>query len=133
AVSYVPLYAGMHAFASPPNVMMLTALVTVQVIFVTMVYGPIAAFLVELFPAKIRYTSMSLPYHLGNGEFGGWLPFAATALATWAAAHWKDPSGAPAGWTLYAGLAYPIAIALVTVVVGALFLPETHQVRIWDE
>jgi len=90
------------------------------VLYVTMVYGPIAAFLVELFPAKIRYTSMSLPYHLGNGEFGGFLPLVASSIVV-------------ATGNIYAGLAYPIVIALVTFVIGSLYLPETNHVRIWDE
>lgn len=84
-------------------------LVFIQVVFVTLVYGPIAAFLVELFPTKIRYTSMSLPYHIGNGVFGGLVPFIATALVT--------GSG-----NKLAGLYYPMGIALVTLVVGGIFL-----------
>jgi MFS family permease len=132
ALAYVPLYAGMKACSQPVMVPALIGLVWVQVVFVTMVYGPIAAFLVELFPARIRYTSMSLPYHLGNGEFGGWLPFAATAIAAFAASHWQT-DGKPDAWTLYAGLAYPIVVALTTVLVGSLLVPETHRVRIWDE
>jgi MFS family permease len=98
----------------------MTALVLVQVLFVTMVYGPIAAFLVELFPARIRYTSMSLPYHIGNGVFGGLVPFVGTALVSAT----KDP---------YAGLYYPMAVALVTLVVGTWLLPERRDVRMHDE
>src|SRR5262249_28775279 len=82
---------------------------TLMVLSVTMVCGPIAAFLVELFPTRIRYTSMSLPYHLGNGWFGGMLPLLATAMAA--------GSG-----DIYRGLWYPIGVSLLTVVVGALFL-----------
>src|ERR671938_2019344 len=63
-----------------PNILVETILVWIQIIYVTMVYGPIAAFLVEFFPARIRYTSLSIPYHLGNGEFGGWLPFIQTGI-----------------------------------------------------
>jgi MFS family permease len=85
----------------------------ILVLFVTMVYGPIAAFLVELFPTRIRYTSMSLPYHIGNGWFGGMLPLLATAIM------------ASTG-NIYAGLWYPIAVSFLTFVVGALFLPETR-------
>ena len=90
------------------------AILTIFLIYVTMVYGPIAAFLVELFPTKIRYTSMSLPYHIGNGWFGGMLPLLATAVV---------------GWTgnIYAGLYYPIGVALMTVVIGGLFLRETKD------
>jgi len=89
----------------------------IMVIYVTMVYGPIAAFLVELFPTKIRYTSMSLPYHIGNGWFGGMLPLLATALV------------AKTG-DIYYGLWYPIIVALMTVVIGFLFLKDTRGVNI---
>ena len=84
-----------------------------MVIYVTMVYGPIAAFLVELFPTRIRYTSMSLPYHIGNGWFGGMLPLLATALVA-------------ATGDIYYGLWYPIIVALMTVVIGFLFLKDTR-------
>jgi len=106
--------------ASNPNTVMITLLIFVMLLFVTMVYGPIAAFLVESFPAKIRYTSVSLPYHFGNGYFGGWLPFIATALV------------ASTG-NIYAGLWFPIGIALMTFVVGMIFLKETNHVSIHDE
>jgi len=99
------------------NMPLLILLVLVQVIFVTMVYGPIAAFLVELFPARIRYTSMSLPYHIGNGWFGGMLPLTATALVA-ARGH------------IYAGLWYPIIVSAVTFVIGAIFIRETRDHRI---
>ena len=89
----------------------------VMLIYVTMVYGPIAAFLVELFPTNIRYTSMSLPYHIGNGWFGGMLPLLATALVAW--------SG-----DIYYGLWYPIIVAVMTAIIGALFLRETKNVDI---
>ena len=85
----------------------------IMVIYVTMVYGPIAAFLVELFPTRIRYTSMSLPYHIGNGWFGGMLPLLATALVA-------------ATGDIYYGLWYPIIVALMTVVIGFLFLKDTR-------
>jgi MFS family permease len=106
--------------AANPNVAALIGLVFIQVVFVTMVYGPIAAYLVEAFPAKVRYTSMSLPYHIGNGVFGGLLPVIGLAVCA-------------ATGSIYAGLAYPIIVALITVVVGTKFLPETKHVRIWDE
>ena len=93
------------------------AILTLLVIYVTMVYGPIAAMLVELFPARIRYTSMSLPYHIGNGWFGGFLPTIAFAIVA-------------ATGNIYSGLWYPVAVALITVVVGALLLPETRHRRI---
>jgi len=88
------------------------AILTLFVIFVTMVYGPIAALLVELFPARIRYTSMSLPYHIGNGWFGGFLPTIAFAIVA-------------ATGNIYSGLWYPVILAGLTVIVGALLLPET--------
>ena len=94
-------------------------ILTILVLYVTMVYGPIAALLVELFPARIRYTSMSLPYHIGNGWFGGFLPTIAFAIVA-------------ASGNIYAGLWYPIIVAGVTVVVGLLLLPETRQRPIDD-
>jgi MFS family permease len=102
-------------------------LVLIQVVLVTMVYGPIAAFLVEIFPARIRYTSMSLPYHIGNGVFGGLTPFIATYLYEVS----KDearPEGDP-----FAGLWYPIAVAALSVVVGVLFLSNKKKGDIDDE
>ena len=99
------------------NKPMVVAILTLLVIYVTMVYGPIAAWLVELFPTRIRYTSMSLPYHIGNGWFGGFLPAISFALV------------AGTG-NMYFGLWYPICIALLTVVVGTLFLRETKDVDI---
>ena len=106
--------------APNPNVLALIALVFIQVVFVTMVYGPIAAYLVEAFPAKVRYTSMSLPYHIGNGVFGGMLPLIGLSVCA-------------ATGSIFAGLAYPIIVALITFVVGTKYLPETREVRIWDE
>jgi MFS family permease len=120
AISYYPIYQAMKAYADPLNPVMLTVLVFIQVIFVTMVYGPIAAFLVEAFPARIRYTSMSLPYHFGNGWFGGFLPLISTALV----ARTNN---------IYAGLIYPIVVATLTFVIGSLYLKESHTHRIWDE
>ncbi|WP_119079453.1 MFS transporter [Chitinophaga alhagiae] len=93
------------------NLIWLIVLVLIQVIFVTMVYGPIAAFLVELFPTRIRYTSMSLPYHIGNGVFGGLLPAIATLMVQKTGNH-------------LAGLVYPVAIALICLVVGVIFIKE---------
>ena len=139
ALTYVPIYMAMKSVANPsgaPKVLWadlssgqlaaMVALVFVQLVYVTMVYGPIAAFLVELFPTKIRYTSMSLPYHLGNGWFGGFVPLIATAVTASQVA--KDTFGAA---SIYAGLLYPIAVALVTVVVGGVFIKETkdHQIE----
>jgi MFS family permease len=103
---------------SSGNFWLMVLLVLIQVIYVTMVYGPIAAFLVELFPTRIRYTSMSLPYHIGNGIFGGLTPLIATRLFDV-----SKTSAAPAG-DPFVGLWYPIAIAAVCLVIGALYLPN---------
>ncbi|HRE43239.1 MAG TPA: MFS transporter, partial [Terricaulis sp.] len=96
------------------NKPMVVAILALLVIYVTMVYGPIAAMLVELFPARIRYTSMSLPYHIGNGWFGGFLPTTSFAIVA-------------ATGNIYYGLWYPIGIAVMTLVIGLLFLPETYK------
>jgi MFS family permease len=96
------------------NYPMTLLILFIMLIYVTMVYGPIAAFLVELFPTRIRYTSMSLPYHIGNGWFGGMLPLLATAMVA-------------ASGDIYYGLWYPIGVALMTVVIGTLFLRETKD------
>ncbi len=111
--------AGYPAKANPDqiNIPMLILLLTILVVYVTMVYGPIAAWLVELFPTRIRYTSMSLPYHIGNGWFGGFLPTISFALVA-------------ATGNIYQGLWYPIIIAVMTLVIGTLFLPETKDVDI---
>ena len=111
--------AGYPTRADPAaiNRPMLLVLLTILVFYVTMVYGPIAAWLVEMFPTRIRYTSMSLPYHIGNGWFGGFLPTTAFAIVALTG-------------NIYSGLWYPVIVALVTVIVGALFLPETKDVDI---
>jgi hypothetical protein len=96
------------------NKPLIVGIIFILMIYVTMVYGPIAAFLVELFPTKIRYTSMSLPYHIGNGWFGGFLPFTATFLAI-------------SYGNIYYGLWYPIIVATMTLVIGTLFLRETKD------
>ncbi|HUC52711.1 MAG TPA: MFS transporter [Candidatus Cybelea sp.] len=106
--------------AANPNVPMLVLLVLIQVVYVCMVYGPIAAYLVEAFPAKIRYTSLSLPYHIGNGVFGGLLPLIGL-------------SSCAATGNILAGLYYPMIVASMTFIVGSLFLKETHGHKIWDE
>jgi MFS family permease len=97
------------------NIAMLLVLLTILVIYVTMVYAPIAAMLVEMFPTRIRYTSMSLPYHIGNGWFGGFLPTTAFAIV------------ASTG-NIYSGLWYPVIIAVITLVIGTLFVKETKDV-----
>ena len=121
ALSYAPLYAGMQAFGKPLNVPVMIGLVFVQVVWVTMVYGPIAAFLVEFFPARIRYTCLSLPYHLGNGEFGGFTPLIFFAVY-----------GATGG-NLYLALLWPILVPIMTFVIGMIWLPETKDTKIWEE
>ena len=145
ALTYVPIYNLMIQFAHPqgtlatsgalvgkyvgadgvasvaqPEILPLIALVFVQVLYVTMVYGPIAAFLVEFFPARIRYTSLSIPYHIGNGWFGGFLPLIAGAVIA-------------ATGNLLASLIYPIVVAVMTLIIGGLFIRESRHVRIWDE
>jgi MFS family permease len=106
--------------ADNANQPLLVLYVWLQVILVCMIYGPIAAYLVEAFPAKVRYTSVSLPYHIGNGVFGGLLPLIGLGLC------------ASTG-NIYAGLYYPIGVAALTFVVGTIFLKETHGTLIWNE
>ena len=127
AITYYPLFMGLKYFANPdlvdkpsPNVFGVTAILFVLMVYVTMVYGPIAAFLVELFPTRIRYTSMSLPYHIGNGVFGGLLPLISTALTT-------------STGNIYMGLVYPIGIALLTVIIGAITIKESKDHRLIDD
>jgi MFS family permease len=159
AVTYVPIYGLMYNAAhvtigpngvitkADPDSVVLVALVWIQVIYVTMVYGPIAAFLVEYFRAKVRYTSLSIPYHFGNGWFGGLLPLTFTGLvgATFPAGSASyvpflgifdlrgfNPANDPNG-NIYIGLSYTIIVALMTVIVGTLFLHEPKGVKIWAE
>lgn len=106
---------------SDMNFWIMVFLVFVQVIFVAMVYGPIAAFLVELFPTRIRYTSMSLPYHIGNGIFGGLTPLIATSIYV-ASISESNPEGDP-----YAGLYYPIVVAAISFVIGMIFLSNKRK------
>ena len=151
ALAYFPIFNAMHGFTNPvpetdpatpatmvaqdPNILGLTVMVFLMIVLVTMVYGPIAAFLVEFFPAKIRYTSLSLPYHLGNGEFGGWLPFIASFMVASAAAGgvFAGLAGITPGGGIFVGLWYPIAIAIMSLIIGGLWIRETKDVRIWDE
>ena len=112
---------------SPSAFWAMTFFVFLQIFYVTMVYGPIAAFLVELFPTRIRYTSMSLPYHIGNGIFGGLTPYIATRLVT------ESKNFSPDGNTdPYFGLWYPIAIASVCFVIGLLYLPGKNDEDVSD-
>jgi MFS family permease len=168
AITYLPIYQAMVEAANvkrdatglitgaDPNTLLLIGLVWIQVVYVTMVYGPIAAFLVEYFRAKVRYTSLSIPYHFGNGWFGGLLPLLFTGLvgATYPEGSksyvpfltnfmglpiktdislrqfnvTNDPNG-----NIYLGLAYTIIVAVMTVVVGTLFLREPRGAKIWHE
>ena len=123
ALTFLPIYHAMvNSSPDPknPNMVVLVLLVFVQVIYVTMVYGPIAAFLIEAFPARIRYTSFSLPYHIGNGWFGGTLPLFASYIVA------KTHNN-------YAGLYWPIGVALMTFLVGTFALSESHRTEIWKE
>ena len=106
--------------ATGVNEPLIVLFVWLQVILVCMIYGPIAAYLVEAFPAKVRYSSVSLPYHIGNGVFGGLLP----VTGLWLCASTGN---------IYAGLYYPIAIAAITFIVGSFLLKETHGTLIWEE
>ncbi len=113
--------AGYPTKADPNGVnhVMMIGILVILVIYVTMVYGPIAAMLVEMFPTRIRYTSMSLPYYVGNGWFGGFLPTTAFAMVA-------------ATGDIYYGLWYPIVIALMTFVIGMLFIKEPKDNKISD-
>ena len=125
-LTYIPIYTAMASFApfigNPADKVlnpayspfMLGVLAFIQVVYVTLVYGPIAAFLVELFPTRIRYTSMSLPYHIGNGVFGGLVPIIGLILI--------QNTG-----NNFAGLWYPMGIAAICFVIGAIFLRETNK------
>ena len=129
-VSYIPVFETM--LANKDNPVVLTALVFYMVILVTMVYGPIAAFLVEFFPAKIRYSSMSLPYHVGNGVLGGLVPAMGASLAATSLAAVSLPLVGVIGPLV--GLLYPMGVAALGVVVSVTAIPNTtSDTRIWDE
>jgi MFS family permease len=135
ALTYVPLFMALKHFSNPDglpkadpaqiNIFALIVIVVIMMVYVCMVYGPIAAFLVELFPTRIRYSSMSLPYHLGNGWFGGFLPLIATAVT---ASDWAKSSFG--NGAIYTGLIYPIFVCLVTLIVGGVFIKETKDHKI---
>ena len=130
ALTYIPIYMGMKHFSNPDalpaadpaqiNWAAMIALLAVQMIYACMVYAPLGAYLVELFPTRIRYTSMSVSYHLGVGWFGGFLPLIATALTASAWAHERFGDGA-----IYAGLLFPIAVCVVSIGVSAIWIHET--------
>jgi MFS family permease len=126
ALTTIPIFSLMWGFTPAGGnyqPVVLVLLVFVLVFYVTMVYGPIAAFLVESFPARVRYTSVSLPYHVGNGYFGGFLPFIATVVVGKALI---NPGSFPVD-PRYAGLLYPTVVAAITFVIGMLLLPETRD------
>jgi MFS family permease len=136
AITYVPIYMGITALVNPTglpaitslplsNMIGIVALITVQIVYVGLTYGPIAAFLVELFPTSIRYTSMSLPYHLGLGWFGGFLPLIATATSTsdWA----QETFGSNA---IYTGFIYACGVCVMTAIIGSLLIKETKDHKI---
>ncbi|UOQ96070.1 MHS family MFS transporter [Hymenobacter sp. 5317J-9] len=154
ALFTVPLFYGLKAYAGPltevtpaavdaagqavaavqkalsPNLVMMTVLTFCLVLFVTMVYGPIAAYLVELFPTKVRYTSLSVPYHIGNGIFGGFVPLVATWIAVWAKAQ-------PEGTFLkehaaLSGLIYPVVVAALCWGIGSALMKDSRNVRIME-
>ncbi|WP_026617419.1 MFS transporter [Ensifer aridi] len=114
AALYVPIYQAIAAAVSAQNFALVTALIVVQLVFVGLVYGPMAAFLVELFPARLRYTSLSLPYHIGTGVFGGFVPLVSLSLVAYTG-------------NIYAGLGYPIAIAAITALVNAICFPGSDR------
>jgi MFS family permease len=120
AVTFFPLFRAMASAAQPLNPVLLTFLVFLQVLLVTLVYGPMAALLVELFPGRVRYTAASLPYHLGNGWFGGSVPLVANYVV------------ARTG-NIYSGLLFPISVAALSGLVGLVWLRETRETRIWAE
>lgn len=136
ALTYVPLFMGLKYFSNPgglavpdPDAINMPGMIFVLVIamvYVCLVYGPIAAFLVELFPTHVRYTSMSVPYHLGNGWFGGFLPLIATAATTsdWAKAALGENA-------IYMGLAYPILVCIVTLIIGGIYIRETKDHKLY--
>ncbi|GAC1599912.1 MAG: MFS transporter [Hymenobacter sp.] len=155
ALFTIPLFYGIKAYAGPlteitpatidaagkavpavmkaltPNVFMMTVLTFCLVVFVTMVYGPIAAYLVELFPTSVRYTSLSVPYHIGNGVFGGFVPLIATSIGVWAAA---QPAGTFAKeHSSLLGLVYPVVIALICFLVGMALMKDTRNVKLMDD
>ncbi len=113
-------YTSFRDLISNPAAWNLILLIFIQVLWVTMVYGPIAAYLVESFPAKIRYTALSLPYHIGNGVFGGLLPLIGLTVI------------AQTG-NIFAGLYYPMIVAGITLIIGSILMKETHGHRIWEE
>jgi hypothetical protein len=121
AVTYYPLYLWLGSVTQPGNINMPIAIIIVAILvaYVGMVYGPIGAFLAEFFPSRIRYTSVSVPYHIGNGWGGGLVPFITTAAYQ-------------ATGSLGYALIYPIAVPAVCFVLSLFLMPETKQNKIWE-
>jgi MFS family permease len=120
ALIFYPVYRGLAHFADPLNTPMLAFLLFVQMLPIAIVFGPFAAYTVETFPARIRYTSVSVPYHIGNGWFGGFLPLIASAIVA-------------RTQNTFSWLLYPIAVLVMSVIVGSLFIDESFKNRIWRE
>ncbi|MBI2649155.1 MAG: MFS transporter [Thaumarchaeota archaeon] len=120
AIALIPLYVGMKTFSSPPNIPLLVVLVFLQVLLSAMAYGPLAAFLVELFPARIRYTSLSVAHGVGTGDIGDGTVLIAPALVL-------------ATGNIYAGLIWSVAVPLITLSVGLRYMRETREIKIWEE
>ena len=134
AVTYVPIFMGISYAASIGSIPLMAFLGWILVVYVTMVYAPIAAYLVELFPTRIRYTSLSFPYHIGNGWFGGSVPFIALGLIIWFGGVQYGAGGAILSISNpYVALIYPIAVALMTSIIMAFFVKETRGTKIWSE
>jgi MFS family permease len=120
AALYIPIYMGITTAAAAHNYAVVTALILAQLVFVALVYGPNAAFLVELFPARLRYTSLSLPYHIGTGIFGGFVPLISLSLVSYTG-------------NIYSGLIYPMMIAVLTASVNVLCRPKSAATEISGE
>src|SRR5439155_16920440 len=134
AVTYVPIFMGISYGASTGNIALIALLGWLLVVYVTMVYAPIAAYLAELFATRVRYTSMSFPYHIGNGWFGGFVPYIALfMILTFGGVQLGTKGEILSIANPYVGLAYPIAVATMTAIIMAIFVKETKHVKIWDE
>ena len=134
AVTYVPIFMGISYGATTGNIPLMAFLGWILVLYVTMVYAPIAAYLAELFATRVRYTSMSFPYHIGNGWFGGFVPYIALfMILTFGGVQLGTKGEILSIANPYVGLAYPIAVATMTAIIMAIFVKETKHVKIWDE
>jgi hypothetical protein len=122
SLTYYPLFTALGNYTNPGavNFPMAVVIVVVLVNYVGMVYGPIGAFLAEFFPSRIRYTSVSVPYHIGNGWGGGLVPIVTTSMFIW---------GGSLGWALL----YPIVVPAVMFLISVFLMPETRKHSIWEE